>query len=143
MKLTSHLKLIKNSYFNFTQETLPLNLNLDLVSAFDLYPLAIASHDNSSEPLFNYANKAALALFKMTTQQMIGLPSKESAPFLNQMERSELLRQVKEKGFIKNYQGKRVASDGSIFHIDDATVWNLIDENKKYCGQAVVIFKVT
>ena len=45
-------------------------------------------------------------------------------------------------GFIKHYQGQRVASDQSTFHIQDATVWNLINQDKKFYGQAVIIFKV-
>jgi len=83
-----------------------------------------------------------ILLFKMTYQQMIGLPSKVSALSVNQEERSFLLKQVAEHGFIQHYQGNRVASDQSIFHIQDATVWNLMNLDQKFCGQAVIIFKV-
>lgn len=142
MNIISHLEIVKNSYRKLIGESLPLSSNMNLIEAFDecIYP--IASHDNSDEPLFNYANKAALLLFKMTYEQMIGLPSKVSALPVNQEERSFLLKQVAEHGFIQHYQGKRVASDQSIFHIQDATVWNLMNLDQKFCGQAVIIFKV-
>jgi hypothetical protein len=142
LQLIKHLEIIKNSYSELVGEALPLNESLNLIEAFDdcIYP--IASHDNSPEPLFNYANKAALKLFKMSLHDMIGMPSKASALSVNQHERSLFLKEVSLKGFIKHYQGQRVASDHSTFHIQDATVWNLINQDKKFYGQAVIIFKV-
>lgn len=143
MNLLTHLEIIKYSYTLLTSRDLPLSSNDNLINAFDQCSFPIASHDNSSEPLFNYANRAALNLFKMTSKQMIGLPSKDSALPIDQDERSLILEQVIKYGFIEHYQGKRVASDQSIFHIQDATVWNLLDHEKKYYGQAVIIFKTS
>lgn len=143
MNLLTHLEIIKYSYTLLTSRDLPLSSNDNLITAFDKCSFPIASHDNSSEPLFNYANRAALNLFKMTSKQMIGLPSKDSALPIDQDERSLILEQVIKYGFIEHYQGKRVASDQSIFHIQDATVWNLLDHEKKYYGQAVIIFKTS
>ena len=143
MNLLTHLEIIKYSYTLLTSRDLPLSYNDNLITAFDKCSFPIASHDNSSEPLFNYANRAALNLFKMTSKQMIGLPSKDSALPIDQDERSLILEQVIKYGFIEHYQGKRVASDQSIFHIQDATVWNLLDHEKKYYGQAVIIFKTS
>jgi hypothetical protein len=133
--------MIKNSYTQFTGKFLPLSYCENLIEAFDQCIYPIASHDNSNEPLFNYANQAALNLFKMTSFEMIGLPSKASVLLTNQEDRSLLLKHVTEQGFIQHYQGQRVASDQSLFNIQDATVWNLIDGFKKYHGQAVIIFK--
>ncbi len=143
MKILTHLEIIKYSSTLLTRRDLPLSSNDNLITAFDKCSFPIASHDNSSEPLFNYANRAALNLFKMTSKQMIGLPSKDSALPIDQDERSLILEQVIKYGFIEHYQGKRVASDQSIFHIQDATVWNLLDHEKKYYGQAVIIFKTS
>ncbi len=64
------------------------------IGAFDKCPFPIASHDNSSEPLFNYANHAALNLFKRTLNEMMGLPSRASALPVDQDERSKILIQV-------------------------------------------------
>ena len=141
--LLTHLEIIKNSFTLLTSRDLPLGSNDNLITAFDQCSFPIASHDNSSEPLFNYANRAALNLFKMTLKEMMGLPSKASALPVDQEERSLILEQVIKYGFIEHYQGKRVASDQSIFHIQDATVWNLLDHEKKHYGQAVIIFKTS
>ena len=143
LNLLTHLEIIKNSYTLLTRRELPLSLDASLIRAFDKCPFPIASHDNSSEPLFNYANHAALNLFKRTLNEMMGLPSKASALPVDQDERSKILEQVTQYGFIEHYQGKRVASDQSIFYIQDATVWNLLDQEKKYYGQAVIIFKTS
>ena len=51
-------------------------------------------------------------------------------------ERSALLRRVTEQGYIDDYQGVRIARDGSRFLIHRATVWNLIDDTGRYHGQA-------
>lgn len=141
LNLLIHLEIIQNSYTQLTRKVLPLNSNNNLINAFDQCSLPIASHDNSSEPLFNYANRAALNLFKMTSKEMIGLPSRASALKVDQDERSFILEQVMKYGFVEHYHGKRVASDKSIVHIQDATIWNLLDREKKYYGQAVIIFK--
>jgi hypothetical protein len=132
LNLLTHLEIIKNSYTLLTRRELPLSLDASLIGAFDKCPFPIASHDNSSEPLF-----------KRTLNEMMGLPSRASALPVDQDERSKILEQVTQYGFIEHYQGKRVASDQSIFYIQDATVWNLLDIEKKYYGQAVIIFKTS
>lgn len=135
--------MMRRSYFNVIKEHLPINLDHNLISAFEACSYPIASHDHKAEPLFNYANKAALLLFKMKAQDMIGLPSKKSASQSNQASREAFLKKVSRYGFVKHYQGERIASDGTVFYIEDATVWNLMNEINEYCGQAVIIFKVS
>jgi hypothetical protein len=68
-------------------------------------------------------------------------PSKYSAPNVGQEERQRLLEQVSKHGFIDRYRGIRQTFTGKRFMIEDATVWNLIDEYGLYQGQAVIIFK--
>ena len=65
-----------------------------------------------------------------------------TAPESEQKERNELLNQVNSYGFIQNYKGIRVASDGKLFQIEDATVWNIVDEKSQKIGQAVIIYKL-
>ncbi len=44
--------------------------------------------------------------------------------------------QVTRKGFIDDYRGIRISKTGRRFLIDNATVWNLLDENGAHYGQA-------
>jgi hypothetical protein len=72
---------------------------------------------------------------------VIGKPSTMTAQESEQKERNELLNQVNSRGFIENYKGIRVASDGKLFQIKDATIWNIVDKESIKIGQAVIIYR--
>jgi hypothetical protein len=138
--LARHSHLLMSSYQHWTGEPLIVDSG-DTVKALMDAPFAIASHQTGEDPMFNYANHQALALFKMAPQEMLGLPSRYSAETLLREVRAEFLRQVAIHGFIENYTGIRIAKDGSRFLIEKATVWNVVDvESPKHLvGQAVLI----
>lgn len=50
--------------------------------------------------------------------------------------RQELLDAVRQNGFIANYSGVRISSKGKRFRLQDATVWDVRDEQGVLCGQA-------
>jgi PAS domain-containing protein len=104
---------------------------------------AVASHIASHDPQFNYANLAALALFKMRDDEFLGLPSRYSAEPMLREQRAAFLGEVTANGFVQNYSGVRIAKDGSRFLIEQATVWNVVDiaQPENVLGQAVVIKK--
>ena len=77
----------------------------------------------------------------MTLDQVIGKPTTMTAPESEQKERNALLNQVDSYGFIENYKGVRVASDGKLFQIKDATIWNIVDKESIKIGQAVIIYR--
>ncbi|MBU3666124.1 MAG: MEKHLA domain-containing protein [Chthoniobacterales bacterium] len=85
---------------------------------------------------FNYANRAALELFETTWDGLIGQPSSKSAEPVHRDERRRLLEEVRSRGFIENYSGVRISSEGRRFRIKQATVFNLLDEAGAYIGQA-------
>jgi len=102
-------------------------------------PFAVASHDTQPDPVFNYANRQALELFGMAWEEITRLPSRYSAEPLARKERARLLQRVERYGYVDDYSGVRIARDGRRFMIQNATVWNLIDENGVRCGQAAMI----
>ena len=77
----------------------------------------------------------------MSLEEVIGKPTTMTAPESEQKERNRLLNQVNSHGFIDNYKGIRVTSDGELFQIEDATIWNVIDKKSHKIGQAVIIYK--
>jgi len=89
-----------------------------------------------SDHLFNYANRAALALFEYDLNELIGQPSSTSAEPLHRDERRRLLDEVSRHGFIENYSGVRISKNGRRFRINNATVFNLLDRSGHYLGQA-------
>ena len=138
-KINKFLEFAQQSFTKHTNKLLPLEKNRDLISSFDECLLPIASHDING--FFNYLNKSALSLFKVTKDQVIGRSTTMTAPKSEQKQRNELLNQVNSNGFIDNYKGIRVTSDGELFQIEDATIWNVIDKNSHKIGQAVIIYK--
>ena len=138
-KINKFLEFAEQSFNKYTDKLLPLEKNKDLLSSFDECVLPIASHDTNG--FFNYLNKAALSLFKVTKDQVIGRSTTMTAPKSEQKQRNELLNQVNSHGFIDNYKGIRVTSDGELFQIEDATIWNVVDKNSHKMGQAVIIYK--
>ena len=99
-------------------------------------PAVVVSHGTQDDPIFNYANQAALSLFEMDWEQFTQLPSRKSAEPLNREERARLLDAVTSKGFIDDYSGVRISSTGRRFQIPKAIVWNVVDRAGELVGQA-------
>ena len=64
------------------------------------------------------------------------MPSRLTAEAPNQAERARLLAEVAVRGFIDDYSGVRIARTGQRFLIEQATVWNLLNDRGQRCGQA-------
>ena len=101
-------------------------------------PYALLSHGIQADPIINYANRTAQQLFEMDWHCFTRLPSRLSAETALQSERDALLQRVTEQGFIDDYSGIRISASGKRFLIEQATVWNLIDAQGQYCGQAAM-----
>ncbi|MFY9271043.1 MAG: MEKHLA domain-containing protein [Candidatus Manganitrophaceae bacterium] len=100
-------------------------------------PFVVASHGTEPDPIFNYGNRTALDLWEASWESFTRTPSRLTAEPLLQEERARLLAEVTQKGFIENYRGVRISRTGRRFLVEGASVWNLFDEENRYCGQAV------
>lgn len=98
--------------------------------------VVVLSSGLEADPLFNYANRIALDVFEFDWQRLLATPARESAEPENQAKREQLMQQVRTQGYIEGYTGVRVAASGRRFMIEDATVWNVIDTDGRYFGQA-------
>lgn len=99
-------------------------------------PFVVLSHDGAADPLLNYANRAGLQLFELTWEQLIILPSRRTAEPVHRDERARLLDRVSRQGYIDDYRGVRISKNGRRFAIEQATVWNLLDDSGAPYGQA-------
>ena len=99
-------------------------------------PLVVLSHNTAPDPILTYGNQAALELFALSWEALTHMPSRYTAEAPNRAERARLLAKVTAQGFIDDYSGVRIASTGQRFLIERATVWNLTDDEGRYCGQA-------
>ena len=106
-------------------------------------PRVIVAHGAEADPLFFFGNKAALARFETDIASFIGMPSRLSAEAPERAERQALLDEVTRNGFIANYAGVRISALGRRFRIEQAIVWNLVDEAGGIHGQAATFDRWT
>jgi PAS domain-containing protein len=102
-------------------------------------PFAILAHNTASDPIFMYGNRRAQQLFGYDWEQLTTLPSRLSAEAPDRSERQRFLELVQRDGFVKGYSGIRITKSGKRFRIMNATVWQLIDEDGNYRGQAAML----
>jgi hypothetical protein len=141
MDLLGHVALLFSSFQRLTgTELMGACINTEVaVLQLQQAPFAVVSHGVEADPIFNYANQTALNLFEMEWQDFIRLPSRLSAEAMERSEREHLLQRVTQHGFVDDYSGVRISSSGRRFLVKDATVWNLVDENGLYRGQAALL----
>ncbi len=101
-------------------------------------PFAIVAHGTEADPIFFYGNRYALQHFEMSSEEFARLPSRLSAEAVAQQAREQALAKVAQQGYIDGYSGVRVAKSGRRFHITDCTIWNLLDAQGGYQGQAAI-----
>ncbi len=136
--LVEHMTVLRNSLRHWTERELVHPDCSAVQAARQLFyaRFVILSHNTAADPVFTYGNRAALILFEMSWEEFTLLPSRQSAEPIAREERTRLLSEVTQKGFIDNYSGVRISRSGRRFLITNATVWNLLDHNGNYYGQA-------
>ncbi|WP_080425767.1 MEKHLA domain-containing protein [Burkholderia ubonensis] len=131
--------LLADSHLRLTGLPLLSQTMQDTEAARWLYEDAsfcVVAHNTDEDPRFIYANKAAQHCFEYSWTEMTALRSRLSAEHPNRREREQLLEAVRTQGFARGYRGLRVAKSGRQFWIENVTVWNLVDRDGIYRGQA-------
>lgn len=135
----SHAKLLRSSFARWLGRDLLNQPALDedrfARQLFEAQAVVV-SHNTDADPIFNYGNQAAMTLFELDWESFTQLPSRKSAEPMNRAERARLLAAVTEHNFIDDYSGLRISSTGKRFVLPRAIVWNLIDDEGVYRGQA-------
>ena len=96
----------------------------------------VLAHDGGSDPALIYANAAALRLWRRRWRQMVGMPSRLTAPEQERQERAQALGSAQKMDAFHGYRGIRIDSEGRRFVINNARIWTLWDEQGECCGQA-------
>jgi hypothetical protein len=134
-------RLLTGSHARLTGTPIITTGQDDTARALWLYqnaPFCVLAHGTGADPQFIYANRAAQSCFEYGWDEMIRLPSRLSAEAPDRAERQRLLDEVTRAGFIASYRGLRIAKSGRRFWIENATVWQLIDEDGALHGQAAL-----
>ena len=101
-------------------------------------PFVVVSHGTEADPVLNYGNRTALTLWEMPWEELTRTPSRLTAEAPGREGRARLLEAVTRRGFIDDYSGVRISKTGRRFRISRATVWNLLTEDDRPCGQAAM-----
>ncbi len=133
----TRLALIAESFCRLTGRVLvEVCDGVSLAQAMWGAPCVVVAHGVESDPVFFYGNQLALDLFEMPFDAFTRLPSRFSAEPVARGERDALLARVTRDGYIDDYAGVRIAASGRRFRIEQAVVWNLVDEHGGLHGQA-------
>jgi len=138
--LTRHTQILCDSYRRWTGIELLAKPD-DKMQSQALWeaPFAVLSHGLQTDPVFNYSNEMGLKLFGYEWDELMQIPSRYSAEAMDREARDELLARVTAHGYVDDYTGVRITKNGQRFMIQNATVWNLMDEMGNYYGQAALI----
>ena len=135
-----HAELLRRSFHALTGRDLIDPALSPEAAAETLFhaPFVILSHNTAPDPILTYGNLTVLKLFALSWEQLIQMPSRLTAEAPNRVERARLLAEVTRRGFIDDYSGVRISRTGQRFLIQQATVWNLTDDEGQLCGQAAM-----
>lgn len=103
----------------------------------------VVSHGIEPDPVLNYGNRTALALWELSWVQFIKTPSRITAEADDRAERARMLKHARLNGYFDGYRGVRVSSTGRRFLIEHAVIWNVIDHAGSSVGQAAMFSKWT
>ena len=96
----------------------------------------VLAHGTEQDPKLSYANAAALQLWETRWDELIGMPSRLTAPNSERAERINALGQAKRLDAVQDYRGIRISRKGRRFMINKARIWTLWDAEEQVCGQA-------
>ena len=96
----------------------------------------VLAHGTGNDPKLIYANAAALRLWETRWDELIGMPSRLTAPDSERAERSSALGQAQRLDAVQNYRGLRISRQGRRFMINNAKIWTLWNAEERLCGQA-------
>jgi hypothetical protein len=138
--LATHIQTLRESYHHYLGKDLIDQALSPSRAAQHIYnaPFVVVSHSAAADPIFTYGNQKALSLFEMTWPEFTKLPSRQSAEVSIQGEREQLLAATMTQGFISDYTGIRISKRGRRFLIRNVTVWNLLNSQGQYTGQAAI-----
>jgi hypothetical protein len=143
--LIDHAQLMLDSFARLLCRELMRRDGTPAAQAQRLHEAAfvVVSHGTEADPILNYGNAAALALWEMDHAAFVRTPSRLTAEPVHRDERARLLERTRHDGYVDDYRGIRISRSGSRFLIERAIVWNLVDAHGRHRGQAATFDRWT
>lgn len=140
-------QLILDNYHHWFGEDLIDRNTTPIQQAKALFeaPFVVFAHDATADPIYNYGSRLGLELWERTWDELLVMPSRQSADPAPQVqaERNQLLASSRSYGFKAGFSGVRVTKSGRRVRIEDVKLWDLLDAQGIYRGQAAVYSKWT
>lgn len=141
------VQLILDSYHHWFKEDLIARDQSPIIQAETLFeaPMVVFSHGIQADPIYNYGSRLGLELWERTWEELLEMPSRQSAEPSAQVqaERNQLLASSRNYGFKAGFSGIRITKNGKRVRIEDVKLWDLLDIDGNYRGQAAVYSKWT
>jgi 16S rRNA G966 N2-methylase RsmD len=133
-----HTQVMLNSFRRFVGRELILRTGDPVQEARKVFeaPYVVVSHGTQEDPVLNYGNRTALELWEMDIPTLTSMPSRLTAEPMHRDERAQLMARAARDGFVDDYRGIRISSTGKRFLIEEAIIWNLVDDEGVRVGQA-------
>ena len=143
--MATHVQLLLDSFARLLGRELISRQGSAEAQAERLFqaPFVVVSHGTEADPILNYGNAAALALWEMDLATLTRTPSRLTAEPVHRDERARLLERTRRDGYVDDYAGIRISSTGRRFRIEQAIVWNLVDAAGIHRGQAATFDRWT
>lgn len=133
-----HTQIMLNSFRKFVGRELIRRTGDPIQEARKVFeaPYVVVSHGTQEDPVLNYGNKTALELWEMDIPKLTSMPSRLTAEPMHRDERAQLMARAARDGFVDDYRGIRISSTGKRFLIEQAIIWNLVNDEGTRVGQA-------
>ncbi len=133
-----HTQIMLNSFRRFVGRELIERTGDVTENARSIFeaPFVVVSHATQDDPILNYGNRAALSVWEMDIPTLTSMPSRLTAEPMHRDERAQLMARAAQDGFVDDYRGIRISSSGKRFLIEQAIIWNLVNEDGTRVGQA-------
>ena len=134
-----HSQRLRRSFRHWTKRSL-LDISgspEEIAGALFEVPFVLVSRGTEPNRIFNYGNRMALELWKLTWEEFTQTYSRPIVPTDPLAANEEIFAALKNQGYINDDGEIRIYSaTGKRFLVLDAIVWNLLDEKNQSCGQA-------
>ncbi len=138
IELVDHILTSHKSTFGYSliqSNSLEISNHLASQRLYNL-PIPVIAHDNQTDPYITYVNCLGLTLWCRRWEEMVGIPSRLTAPPDEQIERKSALSQALKQESLINYQAIRIDSNGHRFAISNGRIWSIFNQEGIRLGQA-------
>jgi MEKHLA domain len=98
----------------------------------------VLSHGTQVDPIYNYGNCASLELFGYPLDILCQTPSRYSTVESLMEDRDQIIRSIESVGHGPISNALRVTSDGKLFVMRSAYLWNVYDDSGRRIGLAAL-----